>query len=180
MSQTLTSPSSSRWSPAPTCHWCSHCLRGHLQTRHIPATQLSWAEKVTIPHLWSRSNNRLIFITIGFTHKLPLLSCANISVKVSLYIVLACDILYWLIFATVGYRWMITPEMLQQTPGVWYIEAQLLNSTWEPGLRLNITSFTSKCLFWDVKKETWSTDGCQVTISPGESLWLHCSAVMLN
>ncbi|XP_030269688.1 polycystic kidney disease protein 1-like 2 [Sparus aurata] len=62
----------------------------------------------------------------------------------------------------VGFRWMITPEMLRQTPGVWYVDTQLFNSTWEPGLKLNIASFTSKCLFWDIKKETWSTDGCQV------------------
>lgn len=59
---------------------------------------------------------------------------------------------------------MITPEMLQQTPGVWYIDANLFNSSWEPGLTLQITSFMSKCLFWDVERETWSTEGCQVRV----------------
>ncbi|KAK5935391.1 hypothetical protein CgunFtcFv8_020758 [Champsocephalus gunnari] len=63
---------------------------------------------------------------------------------------------------TEGYRWMITPEMLQHTRGVWYIESGLLNSSWEPGLTLRINSFTAKCVYWDVEKETWSTYGCQV------------------
>nr|XP_033488033.1 polycystic kidney disease protein 1-like 2 [Epinephelus lanceolatus] len=63
---------------------------------------------------------------------------------------------------TDGYRWMITPEMLQQTPGVWYVDTRLFNTTWEPGLTLKITSFTSKCLYWNTEREIWTTDGCQV------------------
>ncbi|XP_042266749.1 polycystic kidney disease protein 1-like 2 [Thunnus maccoyii] len=63
---------------------------------------------------------------------------------------------------TGGYRWMITPEMLQQTPGVWYVDTRLFNSTWEPGLTLTTTSFMSKCLYWHKGRQTWSTDGCQV------------------
>ncbi|KAM8893905.1 polycystin-1-like protein 2 isoform 2-T2 [Spinachia spinachia] len=63
---------------------------------------------------------------------------------------------------TENYRWMITPEMLRQTPGVWYVSASLVNSTWKPGLTLNITSFTGQCLYWDTDNETWSGDGCQV------------------
>lgn len=69
----------------------------------------------------------------------------------------------FLIFATDGYRWMITPDMLQDTPGAWYVETSLFNSTWEPGLTLMITSFMSKCLYWDIKNESWSTEGCQVS-----------------
>ncbi|XP_039984151.1 polycystic kidney disease protein 1-like 2 isoform X2 [Xiphias gladius] len=61
-----------------------------------------------------------------------------------------------------GYCWMITPEMLHQTPGVWYVDTRLFNSTWEPGLTLNVTSFMIKCLYWHIEKEKWSTDGCQV------------------
>ncbi|XP_008291325.1 polycystic kidney disease protein 1-like 2 [Stegastes partitus] len=61
-----------------------------------------------------------------------------------------------------GYRFMITPEMLRHTAGTWYVDARLYNSTWEPGLTLMITSFMSKCLYWNVTKETWSTDGCKV------------------
>lgn len=57
---------------------------------------------------------------------------------------------------------MITPQMLQQTPGVWYVETKLFNSTWEPGLTLKTTSFMSKCLYWHVERQTWSSDGCQV------------------
>lgn len=60
-----------------------------------------------------------------------------------------------------GYRWMITPDMLQQTPGVWYIEARLINSTTVSGLKLRISSFMTKCLYWDERNETWSTAGCQ-------------------
>lgn len=61
-----------------------------------------------------------------------------------------------------GYRWMITPELLQQTPGVWYVDTRLYNSTWEPGLTLKITSFMTKCMYWDIDRETWSTYGCKV------------------
>ncbi|XP_041797280.1 polycystic kidney disease protein 1-like 2 [Chelmon rostratus] len=63
---------------------------------------------------------------------------------------------------TGGYRWTITPDMLQRTPGVWYVDTRLFNSTWERGLTLRITSFVSKCLYWSIEKETWSTEGCQV------------------
>lgn len=65
------------------------------------------------------------------------------------------------VIPTGGYRWMITPEMLQQTPGVWYIDTRLFNSEWEPGLTLNISSFMTKCLYWYTEREVWSTDGCQ-------------------
>ncbi|KAK9542862.1 hypothetical protein VZT92_000688 [Zoarces viviparus] len=63
---------------------------------------------------------------------------------------------------TGGYRWMITPGMLQQTPGVLYVSAGLFNSTWRSNLTLRITSFMTKCLYWHIERETWSTDGCQV------------------
>ncbi|KAF1392766.1 hypothetical protein PFLUV_G00031470 [Perca fluviatilis] len=63
---------------------------------------------------------------------------------------------------TRGYRWMITPKMLQHTPGVWYVDTGLFDSTWKPGLTLRITSFMSKCLYWDIVNETWSTEGCRV------------------
>lgn len=58
---------------------------------------------------------------------------------------------------------MITPDMLQQTAGLWYIEARP-NSTWVPGLKLKISSFMTKCLFWDERSKTWSTDGCQAGV----------------
>ncbi|KAM7014913.1 polycystin-1-like protein 2 [Tautogolabrus adspersus] len=75
-----------------------------------------------------------------------------------------------------GYRWMITPEMLKQTPGVWYVDARLFNSTWEPGLTLRISSFMSKCLYWDIDNEKWSTDGCQV----GEKSSLNQTQCLCN
>ncbi|XP_062417998.1 polycystin-1-like protein 2 [Pungitius pungitius] len=63
---------------------------------------------------------------------------------------------------TGNYRWMITPEMLSKTSGVWYVSASLVNSTWVSGLTLNITSFMGQCLYWDTDHETWRGDGCQV------------------
>ncbi|XP_069385333.1 polycystin-1-like protein 2 [Paralichthys olivaceus] len=60
------------------------------------------------------------------------------------------------------YRWIITPEMLEQTPGIWYVDAGLFNSTWEPGLTLTISTFMSKCLYWHIEREMWTTEGCQV------------------
>ncbi|XP_034536415.1 polycystic kidney disease protein 1-like 2 [Notolabrus celidotus] len=61
-----------------------------------------------------------------------------------------------------GYRWMITPEMLQQTAGAWYVDARLLNSTREPGLTLEISSFIAKCLYWHEDSAKWRTEGCRV------------------
>lgn len=81
-------------------------------------------------------------------------------------------------FATGGYRWMITPEMLQQTPGVWHITTGLFSSEWEPGLTLNISSFMTKCLYWHTKMEMWSTDGCQACADHVFALSLWCSAVI--
>lgn len=81
-----------------------------------------------------------------------------------IYIVL----LGWLgfVIATGGYHWMITPKMLQQTPGVWYIETRLFKSEWEPGLTLNISTFMTKCLYWHTERGVWSTDGCQARSEP--------------
>lgn len=59
---------------------------------------------------------------------------------------------------------MITPDMLQQTAGLWYIEAKPINSTWVPGLKLRISSFMTKCLYWDESNEKWSTAGCQAGV----------------
>ncbi|KAM8876289.1 polycystin-1-like protein 2 [Synchiropus picturatus] len=61
-----------------------------------------------------------------------------------------------------NYRWMITPEMLQNTAGIWYVDAALYNSTWREGLTVLVSSFMSQCYFWDVQNETWDTVGCRV------------------
>ncbi|CAJ1049792.1 polycystic kidney disease protein 1-like 2 [Xyrichtys novacula] len=63
---------------------------------------------------------------------------------------------------TGGYRWIITPEMLRGRSGIWFVELRLFNSTWVPGLTLDISSFMSKCMFWDKEPMKWSSDGCQV------------------
>lgn len=57
---------------------------------------------------------------------------------------------------------MITPEMFQQTPGVWYVDARLLNYTLETAVSLTITTFMTKCLYWSTVLEQWRTEGCMV------------------
>ena len=57
---------------------------------------------------------------------------------------------------------MITPEMLNQTPGVWYVDTRLTNYTEDTGVTLKITTFMSKCLYWDMEKLEWRSDGCMV------------------
>lgn len=57
---------------------------------------------------------------------------------------------------------MISPEMLNQTPGIWYFDVRLLNYSDVTGVTLRITSFMSKCLYWHNDKEEWRTDGCMV------------------
>ena len=77
------------------------------------------------------------------------------------------EVLRYLMFATDGYRWMITPAMLQQSPGTYYVDIRPkyqsdVNST-DEGVTLRITSFMSKCLYWNITKEKWNDDGCQVS-----------------
>ncbi|XP_077448709.1 polycystin-1-like protein 2 isoform X2 [Stigmatopora argus] len=72
-----------------------------------------------------------------------------------------------------GYQWIITPEILQQSTGAWYISSELFNSTWEPGISLTITTFITKCMYWSIEGQAWRTDGCQVgkQSTPGQ---IHC------
>ncbi|XP_034017782.1 polycystic kidney disease protein 1-like 3 [Thalassophryne amazonica] len=69
-----------------------------------------------------------------------------------------------------GYRWMITPEMLDQTAGTWYIDTRLSNSNEMSGIKLKITSFMTKCMYWNTDSERWSTDGCWVGIKTTPNL----------
>lgn len=57
---------------------------------------------------------------------------------------------------------MITPEMFQQTPGVWYVDTRLVNYTLKTGVSLTITTFMSKCLYWNTTLEKWRSEGCMV------------------
>lgn len=59
---------------------------------------------------------------------------------------------------------MITPKMLAQTLGTWYIDARLYNSTGVPGVMLSITTHQTKCLYWDTDREIWTSAGCQVSV----------------
>lgn len=72
-----------------------------------------------------------------------------------------------------GYRWMITPEMLECKTGLWFVDAQLCNSTWTPGLTLCISTFMTKCMFWNTTDKVWSTNGCQVG-SKSTPCLTHC------
>lgn len=75
---------------------------------------------------------------------------------------------------------MITPEMLQQTPGDWYIDTRL-NSSSEFEVTLDITAFMSKCLYWHEGKRMWSTDGCMVSFHLDiKSDKLGCLALALH
>lgn len=60
------------------------------------------------------------------------------------------------------FRWFVTPEMLQQTSGIWYISFSLYNSTWRPDVSLEITIFNTKCMYWDAVSTSWRIDGCRV------------------
>ncbi|XP_028999726.1 polycystic kidney disease protein 1-like 2 [Betta splendens] len=72
-----------------------------------------------------------------------------------------------------SYRWMVTPEMLQHTTGLWYIDTRLSNSSSQSDLSLKITSFMTKCLYWNMSTETWRTDGCWVG-NKSTSRRTHC------
>lgn len=60
------------------------------------------------------------------------------------------------------FRWFVTPNMLQQTSGVWYIGFSLYNSMWRPNVNLEITIYTTKCMYWDTTALSWRIDGCSV------------------
>lgn len=61
-----------------------------------------------------------------------------------------------------GYRWRITPRMFRGVTGMWFVDAQIYNSSWDADLELNVACSMSKCLFWNTSSEIWSTNGCEV------------------
>ncbi|KAF7212109.1 transcript variant X2 [Nothobranchius furzeri] len=64
--------------------------------------------------------------------------------------------------STGDYRWMITPDMLQRTPGTWYIDTRLSNYTSETNVTLTAAIYLTKCLYWNTDTKNWSTSGCMV------------------
>ena len=64
------------------------------------------------------------------------------------------------------YRWMVTPDMLQETPGVWFFKVVPLNASDDERLEVHFLSFVTKCIYWDPDREEWSVEGCQVRPSP--------------
>ncbi|CAL8247016.1 unnamed protein product [Lota lota] len=63
---------------------------------------------------------------------------------------------------SVGYRWLVTPDMLEETVGVWFLKAVLFNASDDERLNVQFLSFITKCMFWDLLQEEWSIEGCQV------------------
>ncbi|CAL8362048.1 unnamed protein product [Gadus morhua 'NCC'] len=61
-----------------------------------------------------------------------------------------------------GYRWLLTPDMLEETGGVWFLKLVLFNASDDERLNVQFVSFITKCMFWDALREEWSTEGCQV------------------
>jgi len=65
---------------------------------------------------------------------------------------------------------MVTPDMLEEGEGEWFIKASLFNiSEEEEVYTVQFVSFITKCSFWDTKREEWSIEGCQVP--PLELFW---------
>ena len=67
---------------------------------------------------------------------------------------------------TDGYRWLLTPDMLEETGGVWFLKVVLFNASDDERLNVQFVSFITKCMFWDALREEWSTEGCQVRPLP--------------
>ncbi|KAK0156326.1 Polycystic kidney disease protein 1-like 2 [Merluccius polli] len=61
-----------------------------------------------------------------------------------------------------GYRWMVTPDMLKETPGVWFFKVVPFNTSDDERLEVHFLSFITKCIYWDTDQEEWSMEGCQV------------------
>lgn len=132
--QTLTWPCSLVRSLVPTCRWLLLWLMDHHPlTLKPPTYPPPWLQEVTV--------------TIR---------------RLKAWIRLAA-VLHLLLPAAEGYRWMITPEMIQHRAGLWYVDTRLSNSSLQPDVTLKITSFMTKCLYWNVYTETWRTDGCMVS-----------------
>ncbi|XP_063044771.1 polycystin-1-like protein 2 [Engraulis encrasicolus] len=66
----------------------------------------------------------------------------------------------WLTFQD-NYRWLVTPELRSGLNGTWFVNASL-NSTWSEGLQVEVTTFLTKCMFWNSTQGSWSTYGCWV------------------
>ncbi|XP_029353372.1 polycystic kidney disease protein 1-like 2 [Echeneis naucrates] len=114
----------------------------------------------------AKAVNRINISDPSMTIVFSVVPNANVSLILTLYRgsppASAASNISTILSPTENYRWMITPNMFEQTPGSYYIETGVFNSTWEPGLTLSISLFTSKCFYWDTETERWSTGGCMV------------------
>ncbi|KAJ3594292.1 hypothetical protein NHX12_006623 [Muraenolepis orangiensis] len=63
---------------------------------------------------------------------------------------------------TDGYRWLVTPDMLEEMAGEWFLRVLLYNVSEEEHVEVQFLSFITKCMFWDTVLEEWSIEGCQV------------------
>ncbi|KPP59482.1 hypothetical protein Z043_122595, partial [Scleropages formosus] len=75
--------------------------------------------------------------------------------------------------STVGYRWLITPEMLWSGNGTWYVQASVIKPSSGLNITVEVSTFPSKCIFWNESQEAWSTAGCSVGLQSEFNL-THC------
>ncbi|MBN3299417.1 PK1L2 protein, partial [Amia calva] len=62
----------------------------------------------------------------------------------------------------VGYRWLLSPQMLSLGYGTWYVHITPLNLTKKENVNISIFSFSTKCTYWDKTNNRWGSEGCQV------------------
>ncbi|KAG1926582.1 polycystic kidney disease protein 1-like [Pimephales promelas] len=72
-----------------------------------------------------------------------------------------------------GYRWLITPEMIQRVDGTWKVSVLPHNYTSSGTLTFKVSVFVTKCLFWDQELGDWSREGCMVGPNTMPNL-THC------
>ncbi|KAJ7986028.1 hypothetical protein DPEC_G00346570 [Dallia pectoralis] len=72
-----------------------------------------------------------------------------------------------------GYRWLLSPDITKHQTGIWYVNASIVNATLNNDLTVLITTFTTKCMYWDTQQLTWSIAGCWVGIESTPRL-THC------
>ncbi|XP_069824642.1 polycystin-1-like protein 2 isoform X2 [Dendropsophus ebraccatus] len=72
-----------------------------------------------------------------------------------------------------SYTWLLTPDMISDptVPQVFLVSPSSTNGT--QNLKLNISTFTVQCAFWNPNAQKWSSDGCMV--GPQTTLTeVHC------
>nr|XP_033797153.1 polycystic kidney disease protein 1-like 3 [Geotrypetes seraphini] len=76
--------------------------------------------------------------------------------------------------------WVLPPELLKNKTGCYHITAAVINgSRWrgQPYFLCSLTTFTTRCVFWNKSKKTWEGNGChigpQTTVTSTQCLCNH-------